>query len=84
MSVILCVSERFGNRLLMPFLAKLFHRPGVSNLNPNFLPNRRVRVERPNVPLPYTDFHIPPFGPNGGSQLMNYDIIEFPEEGNEI
>ena len=42
---------------------------------------RRVRVESPNVPLSYTEYLIPPFGPNGGSQLMNYDIIEFPEEG---
>ena len=25
---------------------------------------------------------IQPFGPNGGIQLLNYDIIEFPEEGN--
>ena len=41
-----------------------------------------MRVERPNVPLPYTEFLIQPFGPNGGSQLMNYDIIELPEEGN--
>ena len=44
--------------------------------------NSGVRVERPNVPLPYIEFLIPPFGPNGESQLMNYDIIEFPEEGN--
>ena len=40
-----------------------------------------MRVESPNVPLSYTEYLIPPFGPNGGSQLMNYDIIEFPEEG---
>ena len=32
--------------------------------------------------LNFPEFLIPPFGPNGGSQLMNYDIIEFPEEGN--
>lgn len=43
---------------------------------------RRVRVQRRNVPLPYTEFLIPPFGPHGGGQLLNYDIIEFPEEGN--
>ena len=36
--------------------------------------NRRVRVKRRNVP----ETLIPPFGPNGGGQLLNYDIIEFP------
>ena len=41
---------------------------------------RRVRVERPNVP----EFLITPFGPNGGGKVLNYDIIEFPEEGNTI
>ena len=45
---------------------------------------RRVKVERPNVPLPYTEVLIQPFGPNGLSQLLNYDIIGFPEEGNQI
>ena len=39
---------------------------------------RRVRVKRRNVP----ETLIPPFGPSGGGQLLNYDIIEFPEEGN--
>ena len=43
---------------------------------------RRVRVERPNVPLPYTEFLIPHLGPDGLGLLLNYDIIEFPEEGN--
>ena len=43
---------------------------------------RRVRVERPNVPLPYTEFLIPRLGPDGLGLLLNYDIIEFPEEGN--
>ena len=43
---------------------------------------RRVKVERRNVPLSYTEFLIQPFGPSGLSQLLNYDIIEFPEEGN--
>ena len=37
-----------------------------------------MRVQRQNVP----EFLIPPFGPNGGGQLLNYDIIEFPEEEN--
>ena len=41
-----------------------------------------VKVERGNVPLSYTEFLIQPFGPSGLSQLLNYDIIEFPEEGN--
>ena len=41
-----------------------------------------MKVERPNVPLPCTEFLIQPFGPNGISQLLNYDIIEFPEEVN--
>ena len=44
--------------------------------------SRRVKVERRNVPLSYTEFLIQPFGPSGLSQLLNYDIIEFPEEGN--
>ena len=44
--------------------------------------DHRVKVERPNVPLPCTEFLIQPFGPNGLSQLLNYDIIEFPEEEN--
>ena len=44
-------------------------------------PDRRVKVERPNVPWPYTEFLMQPFGPNELSQLLNYDIIEFPEEG---
>ena len=43
-----------------------------------------MKVERANVPLPYTEFLIQPFGPNGLSQLLNYDIIGFPEEGNQI
>ena len=34
----------------------------------------RVRVKRRNVP----ETLIPPFGPSGGGQLLNYDIIEFP------
>ena len=46
--------------------------------------NRRAKVERANVPLAYTEFLIQPFGPNGLSQLLNYDIIGFPEEGNQI
>ena len=41
-----------------------------------------MKVERRNVPLSYTEFLIQPFGPSGLSQLLNYDIIEFPEEGN--
>ena len=41
---------------------------------------RRVKVERPNVPLPYTEFLIQPLGPYGLIQLLNYDIIEFPGE----
>ena len=41
-----------------------------------------MKVERQNVPLPYTEFLIQPFGQNGVSQLLNYDITEFPEEGN--
>ena len=45
--------------------------------------SRRVKVERRNVPLSYTEFLIQPFGPSGLSQLLNYDIIEFPEEGNQ-
>ena len=52
------------------------------NNSTSMKPNRRVKVERPNVPLPYTEVLIQPFGPNGLSQLLNYDIIEFPEEGN--
>ena len=40
-----------------------------------------MKVERPNVPLPYAEFLMQPFGPNGLTQLLNYDIIEFPEEG---
>ena len=32
--------------------------------------------------MSYTEFLIQPFGPSGLSQLLNYDIIEFPEEGN--
>ena len=32
--------------------------------------------------MPHTEFLIQPFGPLGGGQLLNYDIIEFPEEGN--
>ena len=43
-----------------------------------------MKVERANVPLPYTEFLIQPFGPNGLSQLLKYDIIGFPEEGNQI
>ena len=39
---------------------------------------RRVTVKRWNVP----ETLIPPFGPRGGGQLLNYDIIEFPEVGN--
>ena len=45
---------------------------------------RRVKVERRNVPLSYTEFLIQPFGPSGLSQLLNYDIIEFPEEEIQI
>ena len=41
-----------------------------------------MKVERQNVPMSYTEFLIQPFGPSGLSQLLNYDIIEFPEEGN--
>ena len=41
-----------------------------------------MKVERRNVPLSYTEFLIQPFGPSGLSKLLNYDIIEFPEEGN--
>ena len=37
-------------------------------------------MERPNVP----ECLITPFGPNGGGKVLNYDIIEFPEEGNTI
>ena len=44
--------------------------------------HRRVKVERPNVPLPCTEFLIQPLGPYELSQPLNYDIIEFPEEGN--
>ena len=32
---------------------------------------RRVRVERPNVPLPYTEFLIPRLGPDGLGLLLN-------------
>ena len=35
-----------------------------------------------NVPLSYTEFLISPLGPKGVTQLMNYDIIVFSEEGN--
>ena len=31
--------------------------------------------------LSLIQFLIQPFGPQGLSQLLNYDIIEFPEEG---
>ena len=41
----------------------------------------RGRVESPNVPLPYTEILIQLFGPKRVTQLLNYDIIEFPEEG---
>ena len=41
----------------------------------------RGRVESPNVPLPYTEILIQQFGPKRVTQLLNYDIIEFPEEG---
>ena len=43
--------------------------------------NLRGRVESPNVPLPYTEILIQLFGPKRVTQLLNYDIIEFPEEG---
>ena len=36
----------------------------------------RVEVERPtNIPLPYTEFLIPPFSQNGGPILINCDIV---------
>ena len=38
--------------------------------------SRRVSVVRPNV----HEFLIPPFGPSGGGQLLNYAIVEFTEE----
>ena len=37
-------------------------------------PRRRVRVESPNVALSYTEYLIPPFGPNG---VGDHDITEF-------
>ena len=43
---------------------------------------RRVWVEGRNVPLPYTEFLIQSLGPYRLGQLLNYDIIEFTEEGN--
>ena len=43
--------------------------------------NLRGRLESPNVPLPYTEILIQLFGPKRVTQLLNYDIIEFPEEG---
>ena len=43
---------------------------------------RRVWVKRRNIPLPNTEFLIQPLSPYGVTQLLNYDIIEFPEETN--
>ena len=38
--------------------------------------SRRVKVERRNVPLSYTEFLIQPFGPSGLSQPLNSSMLE--------
>ena len=43
--------------------------------------NRRVRGYRGEMSLSLIQFLIQLFGPQGLSQLLNYDIIDFPEEG---
>ena len=67
---------------LSPFLVRIEvvreANPFETNIHNAIGFTRRVKVERQNVPLPYTEFLIQPFGPKGLSQLLNYDIIEFP------
>ena len=58
----------YSTNLFSCEFSRLYPLPGLRVCDPREslkVCGRRVKVERPNVPLPYTEVLIQPFGPNG-------------------